>query len=86
MKYTYRTQGVCASKIDIEIEGDIVKDVQFFGGCNGNLKAMATLVKGMTIDEVSEKLEGNTCGFKKTSCADQLVKGLKEARKAENQA
>ena len=50
MKYTYRTQGVCASKIDIEIEGDIVKDVQFFGGCNGNLKAVATLVKGMTIE------------------------------------
>lgn len=86
MKYTYRTQGVCASKIDIEIEGDIVKDVQFFGGCNGNLKAVATLVKGMTIDEVSEKLEGNTCGFKKTSCADQLVKGLREAKKAESQA
>lgn len=62
----------------------MVKNVKFYGGCNGNLKAMATLIKGMTVEEVSEKLAGNTCGFKSTSCADQLVKGLKEALAEEN--
>lgn len=79
MEYTYIPRGVCSRKIDIELDGNIVKNVKFYGGCDGNLKALSTLVKGMTVEEVAEKLEGNTCGFKSTSCADQLVRGLKEA-------
>jgi len=84
MSYQFRTSGVCAQKIDIDLEGDVIKEVKFYGGCNGNLKAIALLVAGKTIDEVSQLLEGNTCGFKRTSCADQLVKGLREAYASNN--
>lgn len=80
--YTYMTRGVCAQAILIDLEGDTVGDVQFIGGCNGNLKAIAKLVRGMTVDQVAELLEGNTCGPKPTSCADQLVQGLREAQRA----
>ena len=80
--YSYKTKGVCSRQIDIELDGDRIKEVQFYGGCNGNLKAIAKLVKGMTVDQVAELLEGNTCGMKATSCADQLVKGLREAQEA----
>lgn len=79
MTYEFLPTGVCPSKIDIELDGDVIENVNFHGGCNGNLKAIALLVKGKKIDEVAEILEGNTCGFKKTSCADQLVHGLREA-------
>ena len=79
MKYTYKTKGVCASQISFELEGNTVTDVQFFGGCNGNLKAIAKLVEGMDAEKVIELLSGNTCGFKKTSCADQLTVALREA-------
>ncbi|WP_165045128.1 TIGR03905 family TSCPD domain-containing protein [Adlercreutzia sp. ZJ138] len=80
--YTYITRGVCAQAICIDLEGDTVGDVQFIGGCNGNLKAISKLVRGMTVDQVAELLEGNTCGPKPTSCADQLVAGLREAQRA----
>ena len=83
MEYTFFPRGVCPNKIDIELDGDKVKKVRFHGGCNGNLKAMSTLIEGMSVDQVAEKLSGNTCGFKSTSCADQLVKGLYEAMEAE---
>ena len=79
MKYTYRTRGVCASQISFELEGTTVTNVQFFGGCNGNLKAIAKLVEGMDAEKVIELLSGNTCGFKKTTCADQLTVALREA-------
>lgn len=75
---TYRTRGVCARSIDIETEGDIVKNVSFFGGCDGNLKAISKLISGMPKAKVIELLEGNTCGMKSTSCADQLAQALKE--------
>lgn len=81
MTYTYRTRGVCSSSIEIEIEDGIVKDVSYYGGCNGNLKGINALVKGMKIDDVIEKLEGITCGYKDTSCPDQLAKALKEIKK-----
>ncbi len=81
MTYTYRTRGVCSSSIEIEIEDGIVKDVSYYGGCNGNLKGIKALVKGMKIDDVIEKLEGITCGYKDTSCPDQLAKALKEIKK-----
>lgn len=77
MRYTYKTEGVCSSLIEFDIEDGKVRNVAFTGGCNGNLKAISKLVDGMTPDELAEKLAGNTCGFKKTSCADQLAKAVK---------
>ena len=78
--HSYSARGVCAKKIDFELDGDTVKNVEFEGGCNGNLKAIAKLVDGRNIDEVIELLEGNTCGPRSTSCADQLAQALREAQ------
>lgn len=78
--FEYRTKGVCASMIQFELTEDKkVKNVTFNGGCNGNLKAISKLVEGMEATEVINLLKGNTCGFKSTSCADQLAKALEEA-------
>ncbi len=74
---TYRTQGVCSKSIFIETDGDIIQDVKFQGGCDGNLKAIGKLVKGHQVQEIIELLEGNTCGPRSTSCADQLAQALK---------
>lgn len=74
----YKTKGTCSREIHIETEGDIIKDVQFIGGCNGNTQGIASLVKGMTIQEVIEKTEGIDCGGRGTSCPDQLSKALKQ--------
>ncbi len=79
MKHTFRTRGVCATTINFEIEDGCVYDVSFVGGCNGNLKAISRLVEGMEAQKVIEILKGNTCGFKKTSCADQFAIALGEA-------
>ena len=79
MKYTFRTRGVCATTINFELEDGIVSDVSFVGGCNGNLKAISRLVEGMEAEKVIDILKGNTCGFKKTSCADQFAIALTEA-------
>ena len=65
--------------IEIELEGEIIKDVVFTGGCNGNLSGISKLIKGMNAEEVIEKLEGTRCGFKDTSCPDQLSKALRQA-------
>ncbi len=78
MTYTYKTKGVCSSKIDFEVEDGKVKNVKFTGGCNGNLKGIGNLVEGMKVEDVIEKLEGLTCGFKNTSCPAQLANALKE--------
>ncbi len=80
MKFTYITSGVCSRSIDIELEGNIVKSVSFFGGCNGNLKGIGELVKGMTVDEVIARLENIKCGPKNTSCPAQLALALKKYR------
>ncbi len=77
MNYTYHTKGVCSQKIDLEVEDGILKDVRFTGGCNGNLKGISQLVKGMKIEDVIKRLEGTSCGMKGTSCPDQLAKALK---------
>lgn len=77
---TYYTQGTCSTQIDIVTNGDIIENVAFYGGCNGNLQGISILVKGMKIDDVIKKLEGITCGFKSTSCPDQLAKALKQLR------
>jgi uncharacterized protein (TIGR03905 family) len=71
--FTFYPEGVCSMMIEIELDGDTIKDVVFTGGCNGNLKAISKLCDGMTADEIAAKLKGNTCGFKSTSCADQLA-------------
>ena len=79
MEYKYRTRGVCASEITFSLEDGIVSNVSFKGGCNGNLKAIAKLVEGKNAEEIAALLEGNTCGFKSTSCADQLSQALRKA-------
>lgn len=73
---TYRTQGVCSSMIDIEMNGDVIESVSFTGGCNGNLQGIAALVKGMKADDAIDRLKGIRCGFKPTSCPDQLARAL----------
>ena len=80
MDYTFRTKGVCAAKIDFSVDDNIVKNVAFTGGCNGNLKAVAALVDGMSIDDIIGRVEGITCGFKQTSCCDQFAQALKQVK------
>lgn len=79
MNYKYRTKMVCATEIKFTLDGDKVTNVSFMGGCNGNLKAISKLVDGMTVEEIESKLGGNTCGYKPTSCADQLAKAVRQA-------
>lgn len=79
-QYTYRTQGTCASVIHFtKTDDNRITDVHFDGGCNGNLKAVAILVDGMTPQEINRKLAGNLCGSRRTSCADQLAKAVMQA-------
>ena len=72
----YKTQGVCSSSIDIEMNGNTIESVKFTGGCNGNLQGISALVKGMTAEEAISRLKGIRCGFKNTSCPDQLARAL----------
>ena len=74
---TYKTKGTCSTAIDIEANDGIIESVQFTGGCNGNLKGICALVKGMRVEDAIEKLEGIRCGMKPTSCPDQLAQALK---------
>ncbi len=76
MTYSYKTSGTCSARIDFDVKDDIVTAVRFHGGCNGNLKGIASLVEGMNISDVIDKLQGIKCGFKTTSCPDQLAKAL----------
>ena len=78
-KFTFYPEGVCSMMIEIELDGDTIKDVVFTGGCNGNLSGISKLIKGMKAGAVIEKLEGTRCGFKDTSCPDQLSKALRLA-------
>ncbi len=78
----YRTQGTCSQMIEFDVEGDVVKNVSYVGGCNGNLKGVGALVEGMKVDDVIAKLKGIKCGMKPTSCPDQLARAL-EAYKAQ---
>jgi uncharacterized protein (TIGR03905 family) len=79
MVYKYKTRGTCARMIEFELDGETVKNVRFEGGCNGNLKGIGSIVEGMNANDVIAKLEGIRCGFKTTSCPDQLAKALREA-------
>ena len=78
--YEYKTKGTCSQMIFFDLEDGKVKNVQFLGGCNGNLKGIAQLVEGMNVDDVIARLEGTTCVMKKTSCPDQLAQALKAAK------
>ena len=75
----YKTHGVCSSMIHVELDGDKIKDVDFVGGCNGNLQGISSLVKGMKVEDAIERLSGIKCGSNATSCPDQLAKALREA-------
>lgn len=75
----YIPHGVCSKAIHIELDGDTIKNVQFVGGCNGNTQGIASLVRGMKVDDAISRMEGITCGFKSTSCPDQLAKALRQA-------
>ena len=79
MQYEYTTKGTCSRQILFDIEDGKVKNVQYIGGCNGNLKGIGKLVEGMDAQEVIERLEGTTCGMKNTSCPDQLANALEAA-------
>ena len=83
MVYSYRTRGTCSRQIDVELDGDIIKSVQFYGGCNGNLQGISAIVRGKTIEEVEKAFSGIRCGMKPTSCPDQLVQALYAAKAAQ---
>lgn len=78
MKYT--PKGVCSREIDVEVDGDVITSVSFVGGCNGNTQGISSLVKGMNIDEAISRLSGIRCGFRDTSCPDQLAQALKQIK------
>lgn len=84
MRHEYRTKNTCSIKISFDLDGNVVHGITFYGGCNGNLKAISILTEGMTVEEIMSKLSGNTCGSKNTSCADQLAVAVKKAYEDEN--
>ncbi len=79
MTYTYKTKGTCSSQIDLELEDGVIQSVAFTGGCTGNLHGISRLVQGMTAQDALDRLRGIRCGFKPTSCPDQLSYALEEA-------
>ena len=79
MHYDYQTEVVCAQVISFDINDDVITNIRFMGGCNGNLKAIAKLVDGWTVDKIESYLRGNICGRKPTSCADQLAIAVRKA-------
>ena len=80
MEYTFQTQNTCAKRIKFNLDGNIITNVQFLdGGCPGNLQALPRLVEGMTVEEIEKKIGGIICGFRGTSCADQLAKAVRKA-------
>jgi len=82
MQYQYKTKGTCSQEIRFDLDDNKIYNVSFLGGCNGNLKAIAKLVEGMDANQLISTLQGNTCGFRTTSCADQLAKAVDEALKS----
>lgn len=82
MKYQYSTQGTCSFQIDLDVEDGVIKDIQFYGGCDGNLQGICSLVRGMKVEDVLPKIEGIRCGMKTTSCPDQLARALRQVMAA----
>ena len=83
MKHKYKTHGTCSSEISFSLDGNIVSDIAFTGGCNGNLKGISSLVVGMKAEDAIARLKGIKCGFKPTSCPDQLARALEEIVQAQ---
>ena len=86
MDYVYKTQIVCSTEIRFHLEDNVVSNIAFTGGCNGNLKAISKLVDGWTVEQIEEKLLGNTCGRRPTSCADQLARAVRQAYEQQKNA
>jgi len=84
MEFVYKPKGVCSAQMIFEIEDDRIISLQVIGGCHGNLQGISSLVKGMNIDDVINRLEGIRCGMKPTSCPDQISKALKEYKNDKN--
>lgn len=82
MEYIYKTKGTCSTQIKFDINGDVITNVVFTGGCDGNLKAVPRLVDGLTVEQIESKIKGIQCGFRSTSCADQLAIAVREAYEA----
>ena len=82
MRYEYNTENTCSRFIRFDIEGNVIRDISFEGGCNGNLKAISKLLEGATVEQIEEKLLGLTCGSRPTSCSDQLAKAVRAALEA----
>jgi uncharacterized protein (TIGR03905 family) len=81
MRCSYKTRGTCSTKITFDLDGDVVRNVEFADGCEGNLRAIGKLVEGFTVDQIIAALGGIRCGFKPTSCGDQLARAVEQARK-----
>ncbi len=77
MEYKYKTKGTCSVEISFDINDDVISNISFLGGCNGNLKAISKLLEGQTVSYIEDKLLGNQCGMRGTSCADQLAKAVR---------
>lgn len=86
MKYDYKTQNTCSTNIHLEVDGNVVRNIEFTGGCNGNLKTIPLLGDGWTVEQIEEKCKGITCGRRPTSCADQLAHAVREAYEASHGA
>ena len=84
MKYEYKTKGTCSVVIKFDINGDVISNIEFMGGCPGNLKAISKLLDGQTVNYIEEKLKGNLCGGRGTSCADQLAIAVRKAYEENN--
>ena len=84
MEYIYKTENTCSSEIKVDIEGNVVRNIVFTGGCNGNLKAIPILVDGWTVEQIEEKCKGITCGRRPTSCADKLALAVRKAYEESN--
>ena len=83
MSYLYKTKGTCSTQIEVELDGNVVKNVKFTGGCNGNLQSIPKLVEGLTVEQVEQKIGGIRCNGRPTSCGDQLAKACREAYEAQ---
>lgn len=80
MQFEHRNKGTCSQAVRFELDGNIVKNVQFLGGCHGNLQGIGKLVEGMDADDVIRRLKGIRCGMKQTSCPDQLARAIQDAK------
>lgn len=78
--YQYKTRGTCSQMIEFDVENDVIRSVQFYGGCAGNTQGLSALLRGMKVDDAIERLQGIQCGMKGTSCPDQLARALKQLR------